>query len=152
MYQLVVSFDRQDGWRVTIVSRKWKWSNDIGKKKWPYFDVYLSQTMKSYEINSQSLENVQAKKAWKSLGTINQSLWPTKWDFHVNVDLVFYCRPPCRPPCRSPCPPPCWPPYSPPCWPPQCRLDALWGLRDADRMEIRKYHLPTYRRTYRGRC
>ena len=32
------------------------------------------------------------------------------------------------------------------CRPPQCRLDALWGLRDADRMEIRKYHLRTYGR------
>ena len=33
------------------------------------------------------------------------------------------------------------------CQPPQCHLNALWGLRDADRMEIRKYHGPTDQRT-----
>ena len=44
----------------------------------------------------------------------------------------------------APCPPLCRPPCPPQCRPPQCRLDALWGLRDADRMEIQKYHGGTY--------
>ena len=34
----------------------------------------------------------------------------------------------------KPCPPPCAPPFLPP----QCCFDALRGLRDADRTEIRK--------------
>ena len=44
----------------------------------------------------------------------------------------------------APCPPLCRPPCPPQCRPPQYRLDALWGLRDADRMEIQKYHGGTY--------
>ena len=40
-------------------------------------------------------------------------------------------QPPCRPPCRPSC--------APRCWSPQCRLDGLWGFRDADRMEIRNH-------------
>ena len=39
--------------------------------------------------------------------------------------------------------PSCAPPCQPPCRPPQCCLGTLWGVRDADRMEIRKYHLRT---------
>ena len=35
---------------------------------------------------------------------------------------------------------------------PRCHLDALWGLRDADRMDIQKYDQRTYERTYEGRC
>ena len=62
--------------------------------------------------------------------------------FFYNVN--FFCRPLCQPPCR------------PPCQPPQCRLDALWRLRDADRMEIRKNDIPTDLltdgRSGRGRC
>ena len=72
---------------------------------------------------------------------------------HVGHFLLFCfvvgwppCRQPCRPPCRSTCrpscQPPCWPPCQPWCQPPcrslQCRPDALWGLIDADRMEIPK--------------
>ena len=54
--------------------------------------------------------------------------------------LLLFCWPPGRPPSRSPCPPPCRPP--------QCRLDDLWGLRDADRIEIRKKKVwPTNQRT-----
>ena len=66
----------------------------------------------------------------------------------------FFCRPPCRPPCWLPCPSPCRSPCPPPCRPPQCRLDALRGLRDADRMEIRNYNLRTTTTdlTYQGRC
>ena len=44
----------------------------------------------------------------------------------------------------APCPPLCRPQCPPQCRPPQCRLDALWGLRDADRMKIQKYHGGTY--------
>ena len=68
---------------------------------------------------------------------------------HVNHFFWQPCRPPCPPPCLPPYPPPWRPPCQPPCRPPQCRLDALWGLRDADRMEIRKYHLRTNLRTDR---
>ena len=35
---------------------------------------------------------------------------------------------------------------------PRCHLDALWGLRDADRMDIRKYDQRTYEWTYESRC
>ena len=72
----------------------------------------------------------------KSLGPINnQPQWPTlspNWGY----PNWWLCQPPSRPPCRPPCQPP-WPP----CRPTRCRLDVLWGLRDADRyLEIRKYH------------
>ena len=46
----------------------------------------------------------------------------------------------------------CRPPFWPPCRPPQCVFGTLWGLRDADRMEIRKYFLPTNGRIGQGRC
>ena len=59
---------------------------------------------------------------------------------HVNHFFWQPCRPPCPPPCLPPYPPPWRPPCQPPCRPPQCRLDALWGLKDADRMKIREYH------------
>ena len=40
---------------------------------------------------------------------------------HLHVAQSFF-----QPPCQPPCPLPCWSP----CRPPQCRLDALWGLRN----------------------
>ena len=48
------------------------------------------------------------------------------------------CQPLCPPPCWPRCPPSCRQRCPPPCRPPQCHLDAFWGLRDADRMEIQK--------------
>ena len=47
--------------------------------------------------------------------------------------LADFFQPPCRPPCPLPCRPPCVPPCQPPCQPPQCRLGALWGLRDVSK-------------------
>ena len=56
-----------------------------------------------------------------------------EWYSHVvNVRPQLFSMYNVKPPCGSPC--------SPPCRPPQCHLDTLWGLRDADRMEIRKYY------------
>ena len=53
--------------------------------------------------------------------------------------LSFFCRPSCWQPCRPSCRPLCLSPCRPPCQPQQCYLNALGGLREAVRMEIRKY-------------
>ena len=100
----------------------------------------------------QSLEDAHTGKVWVEIFCAQL----TKLNFVVDVDFflsasmsaIFFCRPPWRPPCLPPCRPPCQPPYRPP----QCGFDALWGLRDADRMEIRKYHGRTYGLIGRGRC
>ena len=59
--------------------------------------------------------NLCVAKVWAQL---------TKPRDQLSHQIVFPCW------CRPPCPPPCQPP--------PCRLDALWGIRDFDRMEIRK--------------
>ena len=65
-----------------------------------------------------------------------QRLEDSQW--MIKLAKIRRCAP-CRPPYRPPYPPPCWTPSQPPFRTLQRRVDALWGLRDADRMEIRKY-------------
>ena len=69
------------------------------------------------------------------LTTLSTSMSATMSNCPTPCRSIFFCRPPCRPPC----PPPCRPSCGPPCQPPQCCIDAFWGLRGADRMEIQKY-------------
>ena len=90
-------------------------------------------------IDSQSLDEAQAGVLLqiKKLLQIWTKLWVFGIFFTVFTKIIHL---PCRPPCR-------------PHFGHHVQLDGLWGLRDADRMDIRKCctYLQTYGQTGRIR-
>ena len=107
------------------------------KHAWGGFGEACSTSTRSSAYSSKRNKLTKLRRC-ASRVSFGSKKWAQKTPCRPILLLSFCCWPPCRPQCP------------PPCQPSQCRLDALWGLRDADRMEIQKCYGLTYRLTWVG--